>query len=324
MITRKAGPALAAGCTVVCKPATETPYSAFALAELAERAGVPKGVLNILTGKSSEIGTEITANPIVRKITFTGSTEIGKKLMEQSASTVKKVTMELGGNAPFLVFDDADLDAAVEGAMLSKFRNMGQTCVCANRIYVQSDVYDAFAEKFAAQVAKMKVGNGLEEGVTQGPLINQGGIDKVEEHIADATSKGARIITGGSRHELGGTYFQPTVLADVNPQMMVARDETFGPLAPLFRFDTEEEAIRQANDTEFGLASYFYSRDIGRIWRVSEGLEYGIVGVNTGIISTEVAPFGGVKESGIGREGSHMGIEEYLEAKYVCIAGVDK
>jgi succinate-semialdehyde dehydrogenase/glutarate-semialdehyde dehydrogenase len=320
MITRKAGPALAAGCTVVCKPATETPYSAFALAELAER----KGVLNILTGKSSEIGTEITANPIVRKITFTGSTEIGKKLMEQSASTVKKVTMELGGNAPFLVFDDADLDAAVEGAMLSKFRNMGQTCVCANRIYVQSDVYDAFAEKFAAQVAKMKVGNGLEEGVTQGPLINQGGIDKVEEHIADATSKGARIITGGSRHELGGTYFQPTVLADVNPQMMVARDETFGPLAPLFRFDTEEEAIRQANDTEFGLASYFYSRDIGRIWRVSEGLEYGIVGVNTGIISTEVAPFGGVKESGIGREGSHMGIEEYLEAKYVCIAGVDK
>ena len=315
---------LAAGCTVVCKPATETPYSAFALAELAERAGVPKGVLNILTGKSSEIGTEITANPIVRKITFTGSTEIGKKLMEQSASTVKKVTMELGGNAPFLVFDDADLDAAVEGAMLSKFRNMGQTCVCANRIYVQSDVYDAFAEKFAAQVAKMKVGNGLEEGVTQGPLINQGGIDKVEEHIADATSKGARIITGGSRHELGGTYFQPTVLADVNPQMMVARDETFGPLAPLFRFDTEEEAIRQANDTEFGLASYFYSRDIGRIWRVSEGLEYGIVGVNTGIISTEVAPFGGVKESGIGREGSHMGIEEYLEAKYVCIAGVDK
>ena len=323
MITRKAGPALAAGCTVVCKPATETPYSAFALAELAERAGVPKGVLNILTGKSSEIGTEITANPIVRKITFTGSTEIGKKLMEQSASTVKKVTMELGGNAPFMVFDDADLDAAVEGAMLSKFRNMGQTCVCANRIYVQSDVYDSFAEKFSAEVAKMKVGNGLEDGVTQGPLINSGGIDKVEEHIADALSKGARVMTGGSRHELGGTYFQPTVLADVNPQMMVARDETFGPLAPLFRFDSEEEVIQQANDTEFGLASYFYSRDIGRIWRVSEGLEYGIVGVNTGIISTEVAPFGGVKESGIGREGSHMGIEEYLEAKYVCLAGID-
>ena len=323
MITRKAGPALAAGCTVVCKPATETPYSAFALAELAERAGVPKGVLNILTGKSSEIGTEITANPIVRKITFTGSTEIGKKLMEQSASTVKKVTMELGGNAPFMVFDDADLDAAVEGAMLSKFRNMGQTCVCANRIYVQSDVYDSFAEKFSAEVAKMKVGNGLEDGVTQGPLINSGGIDKVEEHIADALSKGARVMTGGSRHELGGTYFQPTVLADVNPQMMVARDETFGPLAPLFRFDSEEEVIQQANDTEFGLASYFYSRDIGRIWRVSEGLEYGIVGVNTGIISTEVAPFGGVKESGIGREGSHMGIEEYLETKYVCLAGID-
>lgn len=324
MITRKAGPALAAGCTVVCKPATETPYSAFALAELAERAGIPKGVLNILTGKSSEIGTEITANPIVRKITFTGSTEIGKKLMEQSASTVKKVTMELGGNAPFMVFDDADLDAAVEGAMLSKFRNMGQTCVCANRIYVQSDVYDAFAEKFSAEVAKLKVGNGLEDGVTQGPLINSGGIDKVEEHIADALSKGARVMTGGKRHELGGTYFQPTVLADVNPQMMVARDETFGPLAPLFRFDSEEEVIQQANDTEFGLASYFYSRDIGRIWRVSEGLEYGIVGVNTGIISTEVAPFGGVKESGIGREGSHMGIEEYLEAKYVCLAGIDR
>ncbi|MGY8997909.1 MAG: NAD-dependent succinate-semialdehyde dehydrogenase, partial [Alphaproteobacteria bacterium] len=285
MITRKAGPALAAGCTVVCKPATETPYSAFALAELAERAGIPKGVLNILTGKSSEIGTEITANPVVRKITFTGSTEVGKKLMEQSAATVKKVTMELGGNAPFMVFDDANLDAAVEGAMLSKFRNMGQTCVCANRIYVQSAVYDAFADKFAAEVAKLKVGNGLEDGVTQGPLINSGGIDKVEEHIADALSKGARVMTGGSRHELGGTYFQPTVLADVNPQMMVARDETFGPLAPLFRFDTEEEAIQQANDTEFGLASYFYSRDIGRIWRVSEGLEYGIVGVNTGIIS---------------------------------------
>ncbi|MBN35614.1 MAG: succinate-semialdehyde dehydrogenase I [Rhodospirillaceae bacterium] len=324
MITRKAGPALAAGCTFVCKPATETPYSAFALCELAERAGIPAGVLNILSGKSSEIGAEITANPIVRKITFTGSTEIGKKLMEQSSSTVKKVTMELGGNAPFMVFDDADLDAAVEGAMQSKFRNMGQTCVCANRIYVQSEVYDAFAEKFAAKVAEMKVGNGLEEGVNQGPLINQGGIDKVEEHIADATSKGARVITGGSRHELGGTYFQPTVLADVNPQMMVARDETFGPLAPLFRFDTEEEVIQQANDTEFGLASYFYSRDIGRIWRVSEGLEYGIVGVNTGIISTEVAPFGGVKESGVGREGSHMGIEEYVEAKYVCVAGVDR
>ncbi|MBC6439916.1 MAG: NADP-dependent succinate-semialdehyde dehydrogenase [Rhodospirillales bacterium] len=324
MITRKAAPALAAGCTFVCKPATETPYSAFALCELAERAGIPKGVISILSGKSSEIGEELTRNPIVRKITFTGSTEIGKKLMEQSASTVKKVTMELGGNAPFLVFGDADLDAAVEGAMQSKFRNMGQTCVCANRIYVQSDVYDAFAEKFAAKVAEMKVGNGLEDGVVQGPLINQAAIRKVEEHIADATAKGGRVMTGGSRHELGGTYFQPTVMADINPQMMVARDETFGPLAPLFRFDEEDEAIRLANDTEFGLASYFYSRDIGRIWRVSEGLEYGIVGVNTGIISTEVAPFGGVKESGIGREGSHMGIDEYVEAKYVCIAGVDK
>jgi len=324
MITRKAGPALAAGCTFVCKPATETPYSAFALCELAERAGIPKGVLNILSGKSSEIGEELTKNPIIRKITFTGSTEIGKKLMEQAASTVKKVTMELGGNAPFLVFDDANLDDAVEGAMQSKFRNMGQTCVCANRIYVQSGVYDAFAEKFAAKVAEMKVGNGLEDGVMQGPLINQAGVEKVEEHIADATGKGARVMTGGSRHELGGTYFQPTVLADVNPQMMVARDETFGPLAPLFRFDEEDEAIELANDTEFGLASYFYSRDIGRIWRVSEGLEYGIVGVNTGIISTEVAPFGGVKESGIGREGSHMGIEEYVEAKYVCVAGVDR
>ncbi len=324
MITRKAGPALAAGCTFVCKPATETPYSAFALCELAERAGVPRGVLNILTGKSAEIGEELTGNPVVRKITFTGSTEIGKKLMVQAASTVKKVTMELGGNAPFLVFDDADLDAAVEGAIQSKFRNMGQTCVCANRIYVQSAVHDSFAEKLTARVADMKVGNGLEEGVVQGPLINQAAVGKVEEHIADASSKGARILCGGSRHELGGTYFEPTVMADVNPQMLVARDETFGPLAPLFRFEREDEAIALANDTEFGLASYFYARDIGRIWRVSEGLEYGIVGVNTGIISTEVAPFGGVKESGIGREGSHMGIDEYVEAKYVCVAGLDR
>ena len=324
MITRKAGPALAAGCTIVCKPATETPYSAFALCELAERAGMPGGVLNILTGKSSEIGEELTRNPVVRKITFTGSTEVGKKLMEQAASTVKKVTMELGGNAPFLVFDDADLDAAVEGAIQSKFRNMGQTCVCANRIYVHSAVHDSFAGKLAARVAAMKVGNGLDEAVVQGPLINQAAVDKVEEHIADASSKGARILCGGSRHELGGTYFEPTVMADVNPQMLVARDETFGPLAPLFRFEREDEAIALANDTEFGLASYFYARDIGRIWRVSEGLEYGIVGVNTGIISTEVAPFGGVKESGVGREGSHMGIDEYVEAKYVCVAGLDR
>ena len=324
MITRKAGPALAAGCTFVCKPATETPYSAFALCELAERAGLPRGVLNILTGKSAEIGEELTGNPVVRKITFTGSTEIGKKLMVQAASTVKKVTMELGGNAPFLVFDDADLDAAVEGAIQSKFRNMGQTCVCANRIYVHSAVHDSFAEKLTARVAGMKVGNGLDEGVVQGPLINQSAVGKVEEHIADASSKGARILCGGSRHELGGTYFEPTVMVDVNPQMLVARDETFGPLAPLFRFEREDEAIALANDTEFGLASYFYARDIGRIWRVSEGLEYGIVGVNTGIISTEVAPFGGVKESGIGREGSHMGIDEYVEAKYVCVAGLDR
>ncbi len=323
MITRKAGPALAAGCTIVCKPATETPYSAFALAELGERAGLPKGVLNILTGKSAEIGSELTGNPLVRKITFTGSTEIGKMLMEQAASTVKKVTMELGGNAPFLVFDDADLDAAVEGAIQSKFRNMGQTCVCANRIYVQSAVHDAFAERLAARVREMKVGNGLDEGVVQGPLINQAAVDKVEEHIADASAKGARVLVGGQRHALGGTFFEPTVMADVNPQMLVARDETFGPLAPLFRFEREDEAVSLANDTEFGLASYFYARDIGRIWRVSEGLEYGIVGVNTGIISTEVAPFGGVKESGVGREGSHMGIDEYVESKYVCVAGVD-
>ena len=323
MITRKAGPALAAGCTFVGKPATETPYSAFALCELAERAGIPKGVLNILSGKSSEIGEELTKNPIVRKITFTGSTSIGKKLMEQASSTVKKVTMELGGNAPFLVFEDADMEAAVENAIACKFRNMGQTCVCANRIYVQSGVYDEFAEKFAAKVKTMKVGNGLDDGVVQGPLINSAAIDKVEEHLDDATGKGARVLTGGKRHELGGTFYEPTVVADVDPQMMVARDETFGPLAPLFRFETEDEAIQLANDTEFGLASYFFSRDMGRIWRVSEGLEYGIVGVNTGIISTEVAPFGGVKESGIGREGSHIGIEEYVETKYVCMAGVN-
>ena len=324
MITRKAAPALAAGCTFVCKPASATPHSALALCELAERAGLPQGVLNIVTGRAGEIGTELATNPTVRKITFTGSTEIGKKLMAQSASTVKKVTMELGGNAPFLVFDDADIEAAVAGAMASKFRNMGQTCVCANRIYVQSGIYDAFAAELATAASKMKVGNGLEKGVTQGPLINEAAVAKVEEHIADAQAKGAHILTGGGRHALGGSYFQPTVMTDVNPQMLVARDETFGPLAPLFRFESEQEAIALANDTEFGLASYFYSRDIGRIWRVGEALEYGIVGVNTGIISTEVAPFGGVKESGIGREGSHMGIDEYVEAKYVCIAGVDR
>jgi succinate-semialdehyde dehydrogenase/glutarate-semialdehyde dehydrogenase len=323
MITRKAGPALAAGCTFVCKPATETPFSALALAELATRAGIPKGVFNVVTGKSSEIGAELTASPIVRKITFTGSTEIGKKLMAQSAQTVKKVTMELGGNAPFIVFEDAHLDAATDGAIASKFRNMGQTCVCANRILVHDKVYDAFAEKLAAKAKALKVGDGTAEGVTQGPLINPAAVKKAEEHIADALRKGAKVVLGGKRHALGHSFFEPTVLTDVNPQMMIAREETFGPVAPLFRFSTEEEAIRLANDTEFGLAAYFYSRDIGRIWRVSEALEYGIVGVNTGIISTESAPFGGMKESGVGREGSKYGLDEYLEVKYVCMAGLD-
>ena len=322
MITRKCGPALAAGCPVVVKPASQTPYSALALAELAERAGLPKGLLNVVTGSASAIGGEMTSNPIVRKLSFTGSTEIGKLLMEQSAGTVKKVSMELGGNAPFIVFDDADLDAAVEGAMLCKFRNTGQTCVCANRILVQDSVYDAFAEKLAAAVSKLKVGNGLETGVSQGPLIDMAAVEKVEEHVADATEKGARIVTGGARHELGGSFFQPTLLADVTTEMKVTREETFGPVAPLFRFETEDEAIAMANDTEFGLASYFYARDLGRVWRVGEALESGIVGINTGIISTEVAPFGGVKESGVGREGSHYGIDEFLEVKYLCMGGV--
>ncbi|MFT7531186.1 MAG: succinate-semialdehyde dehydrogenase/glutarate-semialdehyde dehydrogenase [Gammaproteobacteria bacterium] len=323
MITRKAGPALAAGCTMVLKPATFTPYSALALCELAERAGIPAGVLSCVTGSARDIGGEMTSNPVVRKLTFTGSTEVGKILMEQCARTVKKVSMELGGNAPFIVFDDADLDAAVEGAMASKYRNTGQTCVCANRILVQAGVYDAFAEKFAVAVSNLKVGNGFEEGVTQGPLIEMAAVEKVESHIADALEKGASILAGGSRHELGGTFFQPTLLRDVTPDMLVARDETFGPLAPLFKFDTEEQAIQMANDTEFGLASYFYARDVGRIFRVAEGLEYGIVGINAGIISTEVAPFGGVKESGIGREGSKYGIEDYMEMKYMCLGGVD-
>jgi succinate-semialdehyde dehydrogenase/glutarate-semialdehyde dehydrogenase len=323
MITRKAGPALAAGCTMVLKPATFTPYSALALCELAERAGIPKGVFSCVTGSARAIGGELTANPIVRKLTFTGSTEVGKKLMEQCSGTVKKVSMELGGNAPFIVFDDADLDAAVEGAMASKYRNTGQTCVCANRILVQAGVYDAFAEKMAAAVEGLKVGDGFEEGVSQGPLIEMAAVEKVEAHISDAVSKGASVVTGGKRHALGGTFFQPTLLRDVTPDMVVARDETFGPVAPLFRFETEEEAIALANDTEFGLASYFYSRDIGRIWRVSESLEYGIVGVNAGIISNEVAPFGGVKESGVGREGSKYGIEEFLEMKYLCLGGID-
>jgi len=322
MITRKCAPALAVGCPVVIKPASQTPFSALALAELAERAGIPKGVVNVVTGTAGAIGGELTSNPTVRKVTFTGSTEIGKVLMEQCASTVKKVSLELGGNAPFIVFDDADLDAAVEGAMISKYRNTGQTCVCANRLLVQAGVYDAFAEKLAAAVTALKVSNGMEDGAQQGPLIDMAAVEKVEEHIADATSKGARIVCGGSRHELGGSFFQPTVLADVSPDMAVAREETFGPVAPLFKFDTEEQAIAMANDTEFGLAGYFYSQDVNRCWRVAEAIEYGLVGVNAGLISTEVAPFGGIKESGIGREGSKYGIDDFLEIKYLCFGGV--
>jgi len=322
MITRKAGPALAAGCPMVVKPASATPYSALALAELATRAGVPKGVFSVVTGSAGAIGGEMTSNPIVRKLTFTGSTEIGKLLMEQCAGTVKKVSMELGGNAPFIVFDDADLDAAVQGAMDSKYRNAGQTCVCANRLLVQDGVYDAFAAKLSEAVTGLKVGSGVDQGINQGPLIDMSAVEKVEEHIADALSKGARVMVGGSRHELGQSFFQPTILADVDTSMKVTKEETFGPLAPLFRFKTEEEAIQMANDTEFGLAAYFFSRDMGRVWRVSEGLEYGIVGANVGIISTEVAPFGGVKESGIGREGSHHGLDEFMEVKYICMGGV--
>ncbi|OFW14255.1 MAG: succinate-semialdehyde dehydrogenase (NADP(+)) [Acidobacteria bacterium RIFCSPLOWO2_02_FULL_67_21] len=322
MITRKAGPAIAAGCPVVLKPASQTPFSALALAELGEQAGLPKGVLNILTGPAEEIGRELTSNPEVRKLSFTGSTATGKLLMAQCAGTVKKVSLELGGNAPFLVFDDADLDAAVEGAMASKYRNSGQTCVCANRIFVQDGVYDAFASKLTEAVRRLKPAPGLEEGATQGPLIDDRAVQKVEEHISDALSKGARVVSGGKRHALGGRFFEPTVLADVTPSMLIAREETFGPVAPLFRFRTEEEAVALANDTPFGLAAYFYGRDVGRIWRVAEALESGIVGVNTGIISTEVAPFGGVKESGLGREGSKYGIEEFLEVKYICFGRI--
>jgi succinate-semialdehyde dehydrogenase/glutarate-semialdehyde dehydrogenase len=322
MITRKAGPAIAAGCTVVLKPASQTPFSALALAELAERAGLPKGVFNVVTGSASEIGGELTANPIVRKLSFTGSTEVGKVLMAQCAQTVKKISLELGGNAPFIVFDDADLDAAVEGAIASKYRNTGQTCVCVNRIYVQDGVYDAFARKLADSVKKLKPAPGLEPGATQGPLIDDKAVAKVEEHIKDAVEKGARVVVGGHRHSLGGRFFEPTVLADVAPGALMAREETFGPVAPLFRFNTEEDAIAQANNTEFGLAAYFYGRDIGRVWRVAEGLESGMVGINTGLISTEVAPFGGVKESGLGREGSKYGIEEFLEIKYLCLGGI--
>ena len=322
MITRKCAPALAAGCPVVIKPASQTPLSALALAELAERAGVPKGIINVITGKASEIGKVLTESPIVRKLSFTGSTEIGKTLMQQCSSTVKKVSLELGGNAPFIVFDDADLDAAVVGAMASKYRNAGQTCVCANRLLVQDSVYDAFSAKFTQAVKKLKVANGSEAGAEQGPLIDMHAVEKVELHIADATSKGAKVLTGGARHALGGSFFEPTVLANVTTEMVVTHEETFGPVAPLFRFKDEDEAIRMANDTEFGLAAYFYSRDVGRVWRVSEALEYGIVGVNEGIISNEVAPFGGVKESGIGREGSKYGMDDFLEIKYLCMGGI--
>jgi succinate-semialdehyde dehydrogenase/glutarate-semialdehyde dehydrogenase len=323
MITRKAGPALAAGCTFVCKPATQTPYSALAMAELAARAGVPKGVFSVVTGSASAIGGEMTSNPIVRKLTFTGSTEIGKKLMQQCAGTLKKVSLELGGNAPFIVFDDADLDAAVQGAIASKYRNTGQTCVCANRLLVQEGVYDAFVAKLADAVRKLRVGDGLKGATEQGPLIDANAVAKVEEHIADALAKGAKVALGGRRHALGGTFFEPTIITHVKAGMMVAREETFGPVAPVFSFKDEKEAIRMANDTEFGLASYFYTRDLARAWRVAEGLEYGIVGLNTGLISTEVAPFGGVKESGTGREGSKYGILDYTELKYLCIGGIE-
>jgi len=321
MITRKAGPALAAGCTFVCKPATQTPFSALALAELAARADIPKGVFNVVTsGDSAAAGLEMTTNPLVRKVTFTGSTAVGKKLMAQCSGTVKKISLELGGNAPFIVFDDADIDAAVSGAMISKYRNSGQTCVCANRLLVQSDIYEAFTDKLVRAVEKLRVGHGLGGQTDQGPLIDANAVAKVEEHLADAVAKGARIAFGGQRHTLGGTFYQPTVVTDVAPDMLLAREETFGPVAPLFRFETEAEAIRMANDTEFGLAAYLYTRDLSRSWRVAEALEYGMVGLNTGLISTELAPFGGVKESGIGREGSRYGILDYTELKYLCLA----
>ena len=323
MITRKCGPALAGGCPVVVRPASQTPFSALALAVLAERAGLPKGVLNVITGPSGELGGELTSNPTVRKLSFTGSTEVGKLLMAQCASNVKKVSLELGGNAPFIVFDDANLEAAVAGAMASKYRNAGQTCVCANRILVQSGIHDAFASQLAQAAVQLKVGNGMDPNVQQGPLIDIKAVEKVEYHIADATSKGAKLVAGGERHTLGGSFFQPTVLSNVTTDMAISREETFGPVAPIFKFDDEKQAIQMANDTEFGLAAYFYSRDIGRIWRVAEALEYGIVGINEGIISNEVAPFGGIKESGIGREGSKYGMEDFLEIKYLCLGGID-
>lgn len=322
MITRKAGAALAAGCTIVIKPASQTPYSALALAVLAERAGIPAGVLNVVTGSAAVVGNELTSNPIVRKLSFTGSTEIGKLLMSQCVGTMKKVSMELGGNAPFIVFEDADLDAAVQGAIISKYRNTGQTCVCTNRLLVQDSVYDAFVTKLVAAVKALRVGNGLEGPTELGPLIDMKAVEKVKEHIDDAVSKGAKVAAGGKPHALGGSFFEATVLTDVTTQMAVAREETFGPLAPVFRFKTEAEAIQMANDTEFGLASYFYTRDLARTWRVGEALEYGMVGINTGLISTEVAPFGGIKESGLGREGSKYGIEDYTELKYMCMGGI--
>ena len=322
MIARKLGAALAAGCTIVIKPASQTPFSALAWGVLCEKAGVPAGVVNIITGKASEIGGELTSNPAVRKISFTGSTEIGKQLVAQGAATMKRMSMELGGNAPFIVFDDADLDRAVEGAMVAKYRNAGQTCVCTNRFYVQAGVFDAFAEKFANVVKAMKVGNGLEAGVTVGPLIDMKAVEKVEEHIADALAKGGSVIAGGKRHALGGSYFEPTLVKGATQAMKVASEETFGPLAPIFKFDTEEEAVAMANATEYGLASYFYTRDLGRAFRVSEALKYGMVGVNEGLITTEVAPFGGVKESGMGKEGSKYGLDDYMSIKYVCLGGL--
>jgi succinate-semialdehyde dehydrogenase/glutarate-semialdehyde dehydrogenase len=324
MITRKAAPALAVGCAMVVKPAMETPFSALAMAILAERAGLPKGLLSIVTGDAVEVGGEMTQNPKVRKLTFTGSTPVGRLLMRQCADTVKKISLELGGNAPFIVCEDADVDAAVEGAIASKYRNAGQTCVCANRLFVHDAIYDEFAEKYAAKVAELSVGNGFDDGVVIGPLINEKAIEKVEKQVADAVSKGGRILTGGKRHEKGETFFQPTVIADANRDMIVFREETFGPMAPLIRFHSDDEVLEMANDSEFGLASYFYSRDISRIWKMAEGLESGLVGVNVGVMATEVAPFGGFKQSGVGREGSKYGVEDYLEVKYVCIGGVDE
>lgn len=324
MITRKVAPALAAGCTVVVKPAEQTPFTALALADLAQRAGFPPGVFNVLTGDPMAIGGVLTASPIVRKLSFTGSTEIGRLLMAQCAPTIKKLSLELGGNAPFIVFDDADIDAAVAGALVSKYRNAGQTCVCANRLLIQDSAYDEFAEKLAVAVKAFSIGNGLDTGVNIGPLIDDEAVLKVEAHVADAVEKGAGVLVGGQRHAAGERFYEPTVLVDVTPDMRIAREETFGPVAPLFRFTTEEEAIRMANDTEFGLAAYFFARDVGRVFRVGEALEYGMVGINTGIISNEVAPFGGIKQSGVGREGSRYGIEEYLEIKYLCLGGLDK